>query len=143
MTFECPTDEDMKKFPLDMQIKLCGVMTKVDEEKVLGERALKGIQLQFTNDVHTPVYQTKWGEDLPPRVTVVSQDKRINQIGILLGSNKTIRGLRLIAEDGEFLLDQVWLDDLNSEWVMQPIPAGHEIIGLYGSLTSGPKNAYI
>ena len=72
VTFECPTDEDMKKFPLDMQIKLCGVMTKVDEEKVLGERALKGIQLQFTNDVHTPVYQTKWGEDLPPRVTVVS-----------------------------------------------------------------------
>ena len=28
--FECPTDEDMKKFPLDMQIKLTGIVTKFD-----------------------------------------------------------------------------------------------------------------
>ena len=49
----------------------------------------------------------------------------------------------MIAEDGEFLMDQVWLDNFKSEWIMIPIPAGHEIIGVYGSLTSGLKEAYI
>ena len=49
----------------------------------------------------------------------------------------------MIAEDGEFLMDQVWLDNFKSEWIMTPIPAGHEIIGVYGSLDSGDKEAYI
>ena len=49
----------------------------------------------------------------------------------------------MIADDGEYLVDQVWFDSPGNHWVMQDIPPGQEIIGLYGSLSSGHNNAYI
>ena len=40
-------------------------------------------------------------------------------------------------------MDEVWYDNPRNVWVMQDIPYGQEIIGVYGSLTSGHSNVYI
>ena len=142
-TFECPTNEDMKKFPLDHKIKLSGIAFKVDYELKGEDKALKGIQLQFTNDVETPMFQTKWGDQLISSEIMIDQNKPIRMIGLLLSNRNTIRGIRLLGESGEVLIDQVWLDMPTNKWVMREVPFGQEIIGLYGSLTSGQANAYI
>ena len=89
------------------------------------------------------MFQTKFGEVMEPTVSIIDQNKVIHKIGLLVSPNNTIRGVRLEAEDGEFIVDHVWFENPRNEWVMQDIPSGQEIIGIYGSLTSGNKNAYI
>ena len=42
-TFECPTNEDMKHFPLDLKIKLTGIVVKADKKMMNEDQALKGI----------------------------------------------------------------------------------------------------
>ena len=74
---------------------------------------------------------------------MIDQNKPIRMIGLLLSNRNTIRGIRLLGESGEVLIDQVWLDMPTNKWVMREVPFGQEIIGLYGSLTSGQANAYI
>ncbi len=65
------------------------------------------------------MFQTKWGEDLDLQTAVIDQKKTIRQVGLLITQNNTIRGLRMIGDDGEFIVDQVWYDNTRSEWVMQ------------------------
>ena len=89
------------------------------------------------------MFETKWGNELVSSELVIDQSKVVRMVGLLLSNRNTIRGIRLLGEGGEILIDQVWLDKPTNKWVMQEVPEGQEIIGMYGSLTSGQSNAYI
>ena len=48
----------------------------------------------------------------------------------------------MVDEDGKNLVNSVWLPkaDRNHKWVMQQIPDGKEIIGIYGNNDSSKSS---
>ena len=53
----------------------------------------------------------------------------------MIEDEQWIRGIRMIDSEGRKLINSVWLPkiDRNHRWIMQPIPKGKEIIGVYGN----------
>ncbi len=48
-------------------------------------------------------------------------------------SNENIYGLRMLNDEGEYLLNENWYESEDSVWKHFHIPDGQEIIGLHGS----------
>ena len=55
--FESPTFDELKRWPLDRQIKLCQIGIKRNGMN------LSGIQLMFTNGVESPLFESDTSRD--------------------------------------------------------------------------------
>ena len=66
----------------------------------------------------------------------INKHKQIQRIGLLVrAGNNIILGMRFLDAAGNDIVKQAWKDDSSEglTWVMQDIPKGKEIIGVYGN----------
>ena len=76
---------------------------------------MKGIKLNFTNDIESPLFETEKGcALLELKEVMIDNMKQIRRIAFLVTTSKTknmIWGMKLYSEDEEDLLLHVnWLD---------------------------------
>ena len=87
ITHEWPSLEDYNQFPLDKQIKLKRV-------GCTDRYSLRGFQLEFTNDVKTPLYEAKPGN------TIMKYAK--------INTKRTIRKISMHVNDA----NKQWMNSL-------------------------------
>ena len=112
-----------------------------------GVGCLSAIQLEFTNGFKTPFYETEGSKEaeppIKPKNLYVDPERTIREISMMVtGSSPTslrfIRGLRLIDEKGEFIVDYKWCaSNLEGDWTTHKVPEHHRIIGLKCRNTKG------
>ena len=125
-----PTKEQIEKHPRDRLIKLKTIRYK---EYYFGE--LSGIQFEFTNGIKTPMFETERAKRKDPLIELktieIDTSKTIGRICMKVSDGSYINGLRLVDNNGNYIVDVNWDEITNEgEWIEHEIPEGHEIIGI-------------
>ena len=132
---EFPKMEDLYQFPLDKRIQLQSVLWKNDN-------VLMGIQLQFSNGVQTPFFQTDAMAQKPETgsLAIKSQNidtsRPIRKIKCRLYAKKLLCAMQFLDKNDKIISHFEWDEDAISSWTSYVIPDHYEIIGLYMSKKS-------
>ena len=100
---------------------------------------LEGIQLDFTNEVQSPLMQSKFARrsNSSVRKVEVNSRKRVAKISMLVHRGWALRGIRLIDENENYIIDTVFnCTQREGDWITRIIPEGQEIIGIVCSTSS-------
>lgn len=120
--FEFPKRENFKppvfsiEKMMDLKVRLCEVAFK---RRAVGNE-LQGIQLKFTHEIETPLFQTIEGMKRELESVSINTQKRIERVGVLIEDEQWIRGIRMVDTDGRKLVNSIWLPkiDKNHRWIM-------------------------
>ena len=84
--------------PVYSKVKLTAINYKIYGNGV----GLAGIQLQFTNNIQSPFYETDGAvvEKVKMKTITVDPNRLIKEISMNVHSNKFLRGIRLVDEVG-------------------------------------------
>ena len=93
-----------------------------------------GIKLGFTGGFESSLYQAFDASELGLKKLPIDATKNIKEVGFYVrNGHKGLIGLKLISEQNEILLDDIWYDGAEEIALeIHDVPKGHEIIGLFG-----------
>ena len=123
---EFPTQEDLLNFEFTDTTKLRSIHWRNND-------VLKGLQLKFTDDIETPIFQKdalKAREDAGRAVgkwALKSADidirKKIAKVSVKVRQDQYFMdGMRLFDQSGAILVDLKWCDSKDSVWETRDIP---------------------
>lgn len=125
-----PSKRQIREFAHDKRIQLCGIRYKsVSNQEI--QTTLSGIELSFTNDIKTPMFDTK-GSGLDEMKTIkVDPTRPITRIDMKIWSDE-IYGLRLVEKPGVYVVNEMWntKNPNIGRWESFKIPDTLEIIGI-------------
>ena len=95
---------------------------------------MTGLQLEFTNEVTSACYETKFArENNKFEKVTIDTTKTIRKVAMFVTSNQRrfLNKLRFLDENNEVIAELVCYDDNHGQWITHDIPSGKEIIGIY------------
>ena len=96
-------------------------------------QTLSGIELIFTNNLRTPMFDTVQSMNDGVKTIEIDPNLILTRIDMKCWSDE-IYGLRLVTEDLRYVVDEVWNTRQGKEhvgrWFSHRIPPDHEIIGV-------------
>lgn len=115
--YDCiyPEPETLSLMPLEKKILLKTIKIKQFENN----KFLSAIQLEFTNGMSTPLFQSGIEEELgrQPKSLNIDPTRRIAQVSMNVHVS-SIHGLRLLDDNGDYIIDIVWhCKGALGEWV--------------------------
>ena len=97
---------------------------------VYSKGSLSSFQLHFTDEVESQVFEASKSKASLTHIEI-DTERTIRKISLKIAYNEEIRGLRLMDEFDEFIVDVTWCEHSDiGEWVTKQIPKGLEIIGV-------------
>ena len=135
LDWQWPEPDQLKRLPLDKKIKLSQITYKSETNS-----SLQWLQLGFTNDVHSPLFEAENSTGVEWRSVDVDSKRKIRKIVMCVHKNNTLRKLRMLDDAGHAIVDLVWYDyEEKCKQIVRELPIDKEIIGLYGSRQGGTK----
>ena len=105
LDFQYPTEAELLQLmEARNDVQLCAVSTKTYDQ-------LYGIQLHFTKDISSRMYETAIGSYTEQNRTNIDMNKRIRKICLRLSDKKSGRriwGIRFVDENGKKVMSHSW-----------------------------------
>ena len=101
-----PSKRQIREFPFDKRIRLCAIRYKCIKKEDM-ETTLSGIEFTFTNNIKTPMFDTKGSGMDEMKTLQVDPTRQITRIDMKVWSDE-IYGLRLVEKPGKYVLNEMW-----------------------------------